>query len=119
MTWYAANIIMYTHFKDGVQDYYPVFENIILIEAINEKEAYKKALARAKLDEGDSSGTYYYDDRQAKMICAGIRKITTCEDPEKRPTDGTEITYSEFRVDSKENLSKLVTGDSVYVYYED
>jgi hypothetical protein len=119
MTWYAANIIMYTKFKDGKQDYYPIYENIILIEAKDEKEAHEKAIKRGKSDEDDSSGTYLYDKRPAILVYAGIRKITQCEDPDQRPGDGTEITYSEFLVDSNDKLMKLIKGDSVEILYDD
>ncbi len=119
MTWYAANSIMYTEFKDGNQDYYPIYENIILIQAQNEKEAYTKAKERAKKDEGDSSGTYLYDDRPANIVYAGIRKITKCDDSDSPPANGTEITYSELEVDSEDQLSKLINGDPVTVLYKD
>lgn len=119
MTWYAANLIMYIRLKKGKQDHYPIQENIILIKAKDEKEAYMKATNRGKQDEGDSSGTLYYGDDPASMVFAGIRKITTCEESEKRPDDGTEITYSEFEVDSEEKIRSLVEGDPVFVLYED
>jgi len=30
MSWYAASVIMYTKFKDGKQEKYPIWENVIL-----------------------------------------------------------------------------------------
>ena len=119
MTWYAANLIMYIKLKNGKQDNYPIHENIILIKAKDEKEAYMKARERGKQEEGDSSGTLYYGDEPASMVFAGVRKITTCEEAEKRPDNGTEITYSEFEVDSEEKIRSLVNGDPVFVLYED
>jgi hypothetical protein len=110
---------MYTKFKDGKQDYYPINENIILIEAKDEKEALQKAIERGKIDEGDSSGTYLYDRKPAIMIYGGIRKITQCDDSDQRPGDGTEVTYSEFLVDSNEKLLKLIKGDPVDIFYDD
>ena len=41
--WYAASIIMLVKFKDGNQDKYPVWENVILIKASSDDEAIKKA----------------------------------------------------------------------------
>src|SRR5260370_31501389 len=38
-TWYAAHIVMYVTFKHGSQDHYPVWENIVLVEAPTEEEA--------------------------------------------------------------------------------
>jgi len=69
MSWYAASIIMLTKFKDGIQDKYPVWENVILIEGNSPDEASEKALARAREDEGDSAGTYLWEDRPASGLC--------------------------------------------------
>ncbi len=40
MTWYAAHVILLTKFLDGVQDSYPVWENVVLINAATSEEAY-------------------------------------------------------------------------------
>ena len=42
--WYSAHVILYVKFKHGIQGYYPVWENIHLIEATSREEALKKAL---------------------------------------------------------------------------
>jgi len=119
MGWYAASVIMFIRFKDERQDYYPVYENIILIKSRNEKEALEKARCRARLDEGDSESTFYYENRPAAMIFAGVRKIIACDNPEEQPTDGTEISYSEFIVNTKKELEKLITGAPVEIMYEE
>lgn len=119
MTWYAAHTIIYIKFKDGNQDRYPVYENIILIEAKTVEEAFEKAAEVAKNQEGDSQGSLTYDDRPATHVFAGIRKLINCEDDKDRPNDGTEITYSEFEVESEEAFSKLVNGYPVTVLYQE
>lgn len=43
MSWYAAHIIQYWKFLDGVQDSYPLYENIVLIQAEVADEAWEKA----------------------------------------------------------------------------
>jgi hypothetical protein len=119
MKWYIAHIIMYTKFKDGNQNKFPVWENIVLIEADTPKEAYQKAKLRAKNDEGDSSNSYYYDDRAATWVFGGIRKLVDCEDVTIVPSDGMEMTYSTLEVDNEENLNRLIKGDSVLLKYVD
>ncbi|MBO1349526.1 MAG: hypothetical protein EBE86_020060 [Hormoscilla sp. GUM202] len=39
MVWYAARAIMYVKFKEGEQDKYPVWENVILIKGSSNEEA--------------------------------------------------------------------------------
>jgi len=118
MAWYAASVIMFTRFKDGKQDSYPVYENIILIEAMDENEAFEKSKCRGKADEGDFEGTYCYENRPAELVFFGVRKIIACEDSDRQPADGTEVSYSEFLVSSNDALEKLIIGDSVEITYE-
>ena len=117
--WYAASVIMYTKFKDGLQNKYPIWENVILIEAESSDEALKKATKRAQEDEGDSGGTYFYEDRAATWVFGGVRKLTECKDSASKPGDGTEVTYSEMEVDTEQSLSKLINGEPVIVRYEE
>ncbi|MDL2320838.1 DUF4288 domain-containing protein [Desulfosarcina sp. OttesenSCG-928-B08] len=128
MTWFAAHAIMYVQYKHEKQGTYPVWENIYLIEAASDNEAYEKAQARGREDEGDSSGTFEWDGKQATWIFAGIRKIIECRNSadqlihaplDDRPGDGTEITYSELEVKNKEDLEKLINGDPVFLIYEE
>jgi hypothetical protein len=117
MSWYAAHTIMYVKYKDGSQDSYPFWENIILLEADSDDEATAKAKTRAQEDEGDSNGTFTWSGRPAQWCFGGIRKIVTCEDPESKPGDGTEITYLEMEVDDEEGFAKLISGEPVEVRY--
>ena len=119
MGWYAASIIIYTKFKDGIQDKFPFYENVILIEAPSPEEAFEKAVIRGKEDEGDSEGTYYYDDRPATFVFAGIRKIIECQNANDKPVDGTEITYSSMIISEEEAFSRLLKGEGVSVFYEE
>jgi hypothetical protein len=117
--WYAAHIIMFAEFKDGVQDKYPVMENVVLIHAKTEEEAFAKAEAIGKEDEGDSDGTFKWEERPARLVFGGIRKLIECVDEEQQPADGTEVTYSFIEVANKESLDKIVRGDPVQVLYEE
>ncbi|MDM8530551.1 DUF4288 domain-containing protein [Anaerolineales bacterium HSG25] len=118
MAWYTAHAIMYVKFKDGNQDKYPFWENIILIEATSSDEAFEKAEQRAKEDEGDSRGSFTHEGRPAIRLFAGLRRLVSCVDAEERPNHGTELTYSEMEVTSKADFEKLVNGESVMVLYE-
>lgn len=117
MSWYTAHAIMYVRFKEGPQDSYPFWENIILIEADSDDEAMSKATKRAQEDEGDSQGTFTWSGRPAQWHFAGIRKLIACEDPDTAPGDGTEITYLEMEVSDKASFSKLINGEPVEVRY--
>jgi hypothetical protein len=118
MTWYAAHSITYVKFKDGNQDKYPIWENIILIEALSNSEAWDKAIARAKEDEDKEESDLLWGDRPAIFVFAGIRKIVLCVDAEERPNHGTEITYSQMEIDSLESLSKFLRGEDLLLKYD-
>jgi len=109
---------MYVEFKDKLQEKYPIWENIVLIEANSEEEALRKAEERGHLDEGDDSGSFSWEKRPAMWVYGGIRKLLSCADFEKRPTDGTEITYSQMEVKSASDLKKLINSKRVSVIYE-
>ena len=109
--WYAAHIVMAVKLLDGEQTEFPIWENIILISAISDDEAYDKAEIRARKDEGDDDFTW--GGIPAKWEFAGIRKIVSCVDPEQRPDDGTEFTYSTLTFDSEDDLNLFVDGKEV------
>jgi hypothetical protein len=113
--WFAAHIIMYVEFKTGRQTTYPVWENIVLIHAAGEDEAFAKAEKKGRETEGDDGGTFRWDNIPARWVFGGVRKLTLCEDPEGRPRDGTEITYLQLRVRSKNSLMKLIHSERMSV----
>ena len=121
MPWYAAHAIMYVRFTSGKQTRYPVWENVLLINARNAASARRKAERRAKQDEGDSGGTFRWANRPAEWVFAGLRKVVAVSHQSARPTpgDGDEITYSEYRVANRDSLAKLVSAKSVEVQYVD
>lgn len=108
---------MWVRFKDGSQDTYPVWENIVLIEASLEEEAWEKAEHRARRYEGDSDGSFTWGGRPATWVFAGIRKLTMSDYLGARPASGTEVTYTELELATAEDLQKLADGDSVDVTY--
>jgi hypothetical protein len=115
--WFAAHLILYVEFKKHRQKSYPIWENVVLIHAESEEEAFAKARKRGQEQEGDSGDDFTWDGKPAKWVFAGVRKLTTCEDAEDRPGDGTEITFTEMRVRSREAIGKLLDGVPVGVQY--
>ncbi len=113
---------MYIKFKDGNQDSYPIWENVLLIEADTPEEAQEKAIKVAKSDEGDSENSLKWADRPATWVFAGLRKLLTVAHPDADETkfDGAEITFSEFEIEDKESFQRYIDGKDVTIkYYED
>jgi hypothetical protein len=119
VSWYAAHLVLYVKLKDRSQQRFPVWENIILIKADSEDEAFAKAERRGREEEGDDGGTFRWCGQPARWVFAGVRKVTVCQDPEKRPGDGTEITFTEMEVGSQQAVEELVEGRPVRVRLKD
>ena len=117
--WIAAHLVMYVKLKERPQEGFPVWENIVLIKADSEKEAFVKAGRRGKEEAGDEDGSFRWDGKPAAWVFAGVRKLTACEDPDRRPGDGTEISYTKMLLDSEQAVQKLVKGDPVALEYRD
>ena len=115
MKWYVAHVIMYVKFKDGNQDHYPIWENLHLIKASPPEKALDKADECGRLSEGDSRGSFIWDDRPATWVYAGTRKLIEC--PDGSLGSGSEVTFSELRVESARALNRLVNGDAVKLTY--
>jgi hypothetical protein len=120
--WYAASIIMLVKFKDGNQDKFPVMENVVLIKASSGDEATEKAEEKGREIERDSHGTFTWNNRPAEWVFAGIRKVLTAANTtpvRNRLSNGTEVTFSEFELESEEAFKKLINGEDVMVHYEE
>jgi hypothetical protein len=114
MAWYAAHLILYFRSKKAAQKRFLLWENIVLIKAASEEEAYAKAEARGR-QSASSDPTIRVHDQPAELVFAGVRKLVLCEDQDKRPADGTEISYTEMEVHSEEAIRKLIGGEPVAV----
>lgn len=121
--WFAAHVILLARFKDGNQDSFPVWENIILIEAESADEAWEKAERNGA--ESASVGEFSFDDRPAYWEFAGVRKllqIGTMDPQERMPggheENGIEATYSAFTLKNEEDVRKLVDNQAVELIYE-
>lgn len=113
MSWFAAHIIMFVQLKKKKQRRFPVWENIVLVQANSEVQAFQKAERKGRLEEGDDDGSFTWGGEAATWVFAGVRKLTMCEDFETRPGDGTEVTYVEFELESLGAVRKLARSQAV------
>lgn len=119
MSWYAAHIVLYVKLKKQPQKRYPLWENIVLLRADSEENALAKAEQRGRDDAGDDAGTFTWKGKPAEWVFAGVRQLIRCQDETQRPKDGTEVSYSEMEVESREAVGKFVHGEPVRVKFRD
>lgn len=117
--WFAAHAILWVRFKDGRQNVYPVWENVYLVRANTHDEARLKASQLAAAEQGDQSGSFVWDDRPAEWVFGGVRKTMLCIDTDTQPTDGVELTFSEFEISDRNALEALIRGGEVDIKYVD
>jgi len=119
MNRFAAHLIMVVKLKKQVQKRFSVWENIVLIKADTEDQAFVRAEQRGREEEGDEGGSFRWEGHPATWVFAGVRKLTVCDDAEKRPGDGTEVTFIEMEVNSEEAVQQLVEGEPVSVRFKE
>lgn len=121
MAWYAAHAIMAFRLKEGRQARLTVWENILLIEGSTPEEAYAKAEARAREDEGDNGGTLTLGGQPCVQVYCGIRKLLAVSNPsdDDKPTDRAEISFTMLEVADEDALQRLVRGTNVTLEYQD
>lgn len=126
MPWYAAHVVLYHELREGPQEEYPVMENVYLVHAVNEDEAFAKAERRGhSACVEDESLTV--EGRPARLVFGGVRKLISCATPTESSgpstaeaiEDGVEATYSFLRVSSRKELDDLIKGEPVQVLYEE
>jgi hypothetical protein len=123
MAWFSATLISVIRLRSGEQDSYPVWEDICLIEAPNDDEAFRLAEELGKSRDSDDS-TLTLNGEPAKMSFLGVRKvarvINSLDAPEDAPPlHGSEIAFSKYNISTSSDLEKLVLGESVPVVYEE
>jgi hypothetical protein len=119
MSWFAAHLVMAVKLKEQSQKRYPAWENIVLIKADSEDEAFEKAERRGREEEGDDDGSFRWGGQPATWVFAGVRKLTTCQDAERRPGDGTEVSFLELEFSSQEALEQFVEGQPAAVRFRE
>ena len=119
MPWFSAHIVMAVQLKEEKQDRFPAWENIVLLEAPSEEEAYTKAEKVGRQGEGDDDGTFRWGKQPASWVFAGIRKLTECVLAADRPGDGDEVSYLELQFKTKKDLNRFVSGKSAMVLIDE
>ena len=119
MTWYAAHIVMAVEVRDGAQEEFPAWENIVLIAADDDDQAMAKAEARGHADADDPDHSFTWEGRPSRWTFAGVRKLVRCEPDDEAPGDGVEVSYNQVRLASREALERFAAGDAVQVEHDD
>lgn len=116
MTWYAASILLAWDNIHGPQSRWHVWEDVVLFSASSHEEVMAKAVAYgnelSQLNCGERMG-----GTLAVQRFIGVRKILTISEDE--PSDGVEVTFNEFIVESRDELEKLAKGEAARIVYED
>lgn len=134
MTWYAAHLIQYFRLKEGIQTTFPVWENVVLINAQSVDEAFKEAERIGREEYGPiETEDLRLDDQPAISVFGGVRVLVECQETiatwdeagliegesDNQVGHGTEVTYLEFEVDGEDALQRLIAGGTVNVTYLD
>lgn len=119
MKWFAAHIILAVKLKDRAQKKFPVWENIVLVEAKSEKEALRKAETHGRAEEGDDDGSFRWGGKPARWVFMGVRKLTECATLADRVEDGTEVSFNELELDSEAAVEQLASGRPTPAKYND
>jgi hypothetical protein len=110
-TWYAAHIVMVVHFTRAKQTTYPAWENVVLIAASSEDEAFRKADAYAAEEEAAVDESFRWGKHPASLKYAGVRKLTECRFLTDEPCDLGEATYIDLEFSSEGAVKNYIAGN--------
>ncbi|MEX8503831.1 MAG: DUF4288 domain-containing protein [Leptothrix ochracea] len=121
---YCAHAIFYFKLLDHDQDSFLVHENVYLIEAENDDQAAKAAAEIGKGNEDASEdGHLELNEQKVAYLFAGIRKVIEIAPSPVSASAvgliGLELSYSEFEVDTLDQVLALACGDMVEVLYRE
>lgn len=119
MTWYAAHVVMVVKYSRGPQKQFPVWENIVLVRAASQAQAFAKAEAAGRQAAGDDDGSFRWHGRAACWEFAGVRKLVACALAAQRPGDGDELTYSELEFASLSAVENFARGLPVQARFDE
>lgn len=112
--WYAAHLMMYLQFQDGVQDKHPVWEEIYLIYAESSDAAFIEADRIGAFNQSADVGSHTYDGRPVRWKYAGVRRLSECIDFEGGPPQsGKEVTYISYYLEDADAIGKMLNEKSV------
>jgi hypothetical protein len=126
MSWYAAHVVLYFELREEPQEEYSIMENVYLIQAGTDDEAFARAEKRGR-SECVEDESLRVKDKPARLVFGGVRKLIACAaNPEKPGSstvealeDGVEATYSFLVVSNRQELEAFITGEPVRVLYEE
>lgn len=119
MAWFSAHLLMRIEIKGNPEaEPIDVFENVVLFSGNDANEAMEKANTRGAQAEGDSAGSLTWEGKPARRKFEGLRKLISVDRDLHPAVDGVEVTYSEFRLATKQELAQLVNGEEVILTYE-
>jgi hypothetical protein len=110
MHWWAAHIVTLVRFE-GTKRKQIVFENILLVKARNDDEAWAKAEALGPYQDGPSE----WNGESTVWEFVGVRKVVTTLCDGRIPRHGDEVSFTELRLDSLDAVKRFAAGKSVRV----
>lgn len=130
MTWYGAHIISYVKFTDGKpQERYPLWENIVLINAESDDAAFAEAeeIGKSHYD----GNTLQWDGRPSVWVYGGVRRLVMCRDRSdmiEAPatadstasignSHGTEVTYLELEITNEQDFHKFMNNEPITLFF--
>ena len=121
---YCAHAIFFFKLLDQDQDSFLVHENIYLIQADDDDQAERAAAELGRANEDTSEdGHLELNEQKAAYLFAGIRKVIALEPSPVPPSAtgliGLELSYSEFEVDTLDQVHALARGAMVEVLYRE
>lgn len=119
MTWYAAHVVMCVRFRSGAQGKFPVWENIVLVSAKSEDEAFEKAEQVGRETAADDDPSFKWGRRAARWEFVGVRKLVECALAGAAPASGDEISYTELEFDSLAAVRAFASGNPVRAKIDD
>jgi hypothetical protein len=110
---------MYFRLKSGGQQRYRIWENVLLVDAADSKQAWERGKELASRDEANSDGSLRIDDQPCDLVFGGLRKVVEVSHAgeENVLQHGDEISYSEFEVADADALRRLIDGEDTAVVY--
>ncbi len=121
-THFAAHIVMAVRYREGFQDAFPCYENVVLVCAETDDEALNQASQIGRSGAAIEGDDFHWNGRPARWEFVGVRKLIECRTPgslENRISHGTELTYSQFTLESEAALARFANGDAVQLLCEE
>lgn len=112
--WYIAHVLCLQEYTDPPYEW-SIMENLIMINAKSSNDAYQKALLLGEEENVEQVESVTFEGRAFDIKFIGVRKVVSCLPKDERPSSGTEVSYQEYTLKSKDDISKLLNGDSVEI----